>query len=334
MARIVVYEHLSATARPEAAAEAELLPQGLAMRDAMLADLCALPGLQIEVVVGPTAVLRPDAARPAPTPLAAGTSLAWHPLAPGEPPADGLRRLALPAQGEPAIVWAVAPETGGVLAALQAAVPPSQWLGADAAALALASSKSATLAALAARGIATPLAWLDQPAIRWVAKPDDGAGALDTRVFAERTDALAWVRTREATGQPMTVEPMVPGEALSVSLMAGEGWVQALAFNRQQIDEGPDGTLAFRGVEPGVVDPRTDPRGLRLHLLALDVARAVPGLLGPAGIDLVWHAERGPVVIEVNPRLTSAFVGLSARLGRNLAQEALRALSTAEGRRG
>ena len=49
----------------------------------------------------------------------------------------------------------------------------------------------------------------------------------------------------------------------------------------------------------------------------------MPGLRGFVGIDLVWHEERGPVVIEVNPRVTCAYVGLSAALGRNLAAELL-----------
>jgi predicted ATP-grasp superfamily ATP-dependent carboligase len=45
----------------------------------------------------------------------------------------------------------------------------------------------------------------------------------------------------------------------------------------------------------------------------------VPGLRGYVGIDLVWHPQRGPVLIEINPRVTMAYVGLSAALDRNLA---------------
>ena len=52
--------------------------------------------------------------------------------------------------------------------------------------------------------------------------------------------------------------------------------------------------------------------------------RALPGLGGFVGIDVVWNEVRGPVVIEVNPRVTSAYVGLSERLGRNLARDVLR----------
>ncbi|TCG09440.1 hypothetical protein BZM27_05710 [Paraburkholderia steynii] len=53
--------------------------------------------------------------------------------------------------------------------------------------------------------------------------------------------------------------------------------------------------------------------------------RSLPGLRGFAGIDVVWHPARGPVVIEVNPRATVAYAGLSARLGRNLAADVLAA---------
>jgi predicted ATP-grasp superfamily ATP-dependent carboligase len=60
-----------------------------------------------------------------------------------------------------------------------------------------------------------------------------------------------------------------------------------------------------------------------LRATAAQVARAIPGLRGYVGVDLVWHAVLGPVVIEVNPRLTSAYVGLSAALQRNLAAAVL-----------
>jgi predicted ATP-grasp superfamily ATP-dependent carboligase len=37
----------------------------------------------------------------------------------------------------------------------------------------------------------------------------------------------------------------------------------------------------------------------------------------------VLHPRQGPVVIEINPRVTCAYRGLSASLGRNLALELL-----------
>lgn len=323
MQTIFVYEHLSGRPRaagPEDAALAELLPQGLAMRDAVVADLAALPGLSISCAVNTETA----------TDAAPGSTVDAVRALPGDTAIDFVRRQA----ADHDLSWIVAPESDGLLAALQAVVPPGRWLGCDAPALAVASSKSATLAALAARGIATPLAFAEGGAagMRWIAKPDDGAGAVDTRVFADRAGAEAWAAPRRAAGQAMTLEPLVPGEALSISVMAGEGWVQALAFNRQHIEVSADGRLSFHGVDTNALG--ADPRVVRLHLLALEVARAVPGLRGYVGIDLVWHPERGPVVIELNPRVTTAYVGLSARLGRNLAAEVLRAHATAGSRHG
>jgi predicted ATP-grasp superfamily ATP-dependent carboligase len=71
------------------------------------------------------------------------------------------------------------------------------------------------------------------------------------------------------------------------------------------------------------VMPALDPRRAPLAQLAARVAAAMPGLRGFVGIDIVWPTRGTPVVIEVNPRLTCAFVGLSQRLGRCLAAEML-----------
>lgn len=322
MQRIFVHEFLSGSPAAdlgEAEAWQHLLPQGVAMRDAMLADLCALPGLEISAAVGDLA----GTAWPPGLRAVAGSTLRAVSAEPGENTVDFVRRQAR----DHDLAWVVAPETGGMLAALQAVVPPLRWLGCDAASLRTASSKSGTLAVLAARGIATPLAFTGE-ATRWVVKPDDGAGAVDTRVHGDRASALAALAPPHAAA--LTLEPFVEGEALSITLLAGAGWVRALAFNRQQIEIGPEGRLAYRGVQVFALDPLQDPRCTRLHLLALEVARALPGLFGFVGIDLVWHDGRGPVVIEVNPRLTSAYVGLSAALGRNCAAELLQAHAAAQ----
>jgi predicted ATP-grasp superfamily ATP-dependent carboligase len=79
--------------------------------------------------------------------------------------------------------------------------------------------------------------------------------------------------------------------------------------------------VSFRGVCIDAVD-RASPLGREVETIALQVARALPGLRGFVGFDLV-AAPQGPVVIEVNPRLTCAYVGLSQRLGRNLARDVL-----------
>ncbi|WP_287985384.1 ATP-grasp domain-containing protein [Piscinibacter sp.] len=306
MRRVFVYEYLSGGGRldddPQAAAE--LMPMGVAMRDAMVLDMLCAPDCAVTVATCAEAGTNP--------PGAACTS-----ARPGETPADFVGRQARQHDA----VWLVAPETGGLLGRLAAVVEPARWLGCTPAAIAVASSKRATVEQLHARGVATPLGWRDDPAVRrWVVKPDDGTGAIDSRVHLERSAAERDLAARPAGSG--WLEPWVEGEALSVSMLCHDGGADLLSVNRQHIAVDTEGALHFRGVDVNVV-PGDDARRPALAALALQVAQALPGLRGFVGIDVVWHAQRGPVLIEVNPRVTSAYVGLSASLGRNIAAELL-----------
>lgn len=300
MNRVFVFEYLTAGGAVEGgeAAVQTLLPLGLRMRDAMVADLLQADGC---TVTAATCAL-------APAPPAGATPCEARP---GESMPDFVARQA----ARHDTVWLVAPETAGLLAQLQQAVPAGRWLGCNAAAITLASSKRATLAQLAAHGVCTPLAF-EHDATRWVVKPDDGAGAVDTTVHTGLAAA------RRALRAGMTLEPWVDGEALSLSLRCRDGATELLSINRQHIHVGASGRLDYGGVEVDCL-PRGGARGDTLAALARQVVRAIPGLQGFVGIDLVWHPVQGPVLIEVNPRVTCAYAGLSARLGRNLGAELL-----------
>lgn len=310
MKRVFVYEYLSGGGPVEGddAAADELMPMGLAMRDALAADLLQLPDCTTTV------------ATCAQAPLPGGAAAAAVPET-GEPALDFVARQA----DRHDFTWVVAPETGGVLEGFCRAVDPSRWIGCDAESIHLASGKRATLMRLDEQGVATPLAFAHTPEIdRWVVKPDDGAGAVATRVHDSQDDAWEDWTLRSRQGVPMTLEPWVAGEPMSLSLLCLAGKAELLSVNRQRIAIDGLGYVSFEGVETGVVPPG-DPRMQPLRRLAGQVARHVPGLRGFVGVDLVWHAHFGPVLIEINPRVTCAYPGLSAKLGRNLAAEILRA---------
>lgn len=340
-ASVLVLEFLSAGGLRGDPAEAELMPLGRSMRDAMMHDLLALPSTLVRSVG--VAVC---AAAPLPAPPAGFVQdrrvRALQAVA-GE---DLLAFLAAQAHGHDA-VWVVAPETGGLLSACEAAVRraagPQAWLGSSAPALMVAASKTRTLDALAREGVATPLdADWAQVARRWVVKPDDGAGAVATQVLADRAAAKAVAQQRRSAGEAVTLQPWVEGEALSVSLLCGQRPDEAapraelLSLNRQHIaidgsgvpadaSAGASagvGSLRFEGVE-SICSDGSDPRWPRLQALADAVQRAMPGLFGFVGIDLVWHPQAGPVAIEVNARVSCAYIGLGQRLGRSLAAEIL-----------
>jgi tyramine---L-glutamate ligase len=208
MKRVWVYEYLSGGGDFHGD---ELLAMGVSMRDAMVADLLRAEGCSVTAATCARASSLPHGA--------AGVQAHG-----GESPAAFVARQAAAHDA----VWLVAPETGGLLALLQRAVEPARWLGCDAASIALASSKRATTECLAACGVLTPLAFADDPSTRrWVTKPDDGAGAVDTRVHADPSAA------RDHAGGSAVIEPWVEGAAMSLSLLCRPGHFELLSVNRQ-----------------------------------------------------------------------------------------------------
>ena len=308
MASIFVYESLSAgaAAGPEGP-DCELLAAGLAMRDAIVDDLARLDGVAATCAVGAAS------GRGAATLVTAAARE-------GESAESFVRRMAAAHD----LCWIVAPETGGELARLHAAVGQERWIGCDAASIRCASSKRASLAVLAAAGVPTALDGAASHHGRWIVKPDDGAGCLSTRVFRDHAAALAAVAVDPARADTLALQPFVEGEALSISMIVGADLATAVSFNRQRIEIDPAGRLRDLGVQAGALDMATDPRISCLDAIACATARALPGLGGFVGIDVVWNEERGAVVIEVNPRVTCAYVGLSDMLGHNLAADILR----------
>ncbi|GAB3757251.1 hypothetical protein GCM10028796_01070 [Ramlibacter monticola] len=315
MVRIFVYEPLSADDPETTAAlgrgspaHQEMLAAGRAMRDAIVHDLARIPGVAATLAVG-----EQEAGHPWPQ-VSTASAL------PGEGAVDFVRRQS-PLHD---LCWVVAPETDGLLLGLHEAVGEARWIGCSPAAIRLASSKRATCAALAAAGVRTPLAFVAKHDGPWIVKPDDGAGTMETRLHLSRGNAELDLQRRRRAGRTPVMEPFVAGEPLSLALVVGPDLAQALAFNRQHLELDAAGWLHDLGVQAAAI-PAADPRAAALHALASRVAAAIPGLRGYVGIDLVWNEREGPVVIEVNPRVTCAYAGLSALLQRNLAADILAA---------
>jgi predicted ATP-grasp superfamily ATP-dependent carboligase len=310
---VFVYEYLSGGGAPEESAgdpaTQHLSKQGRAMRDAIVADLVRID--EIEVTCATVGNDFPVAA----------PQLRYVSADRREPARDFVRAMARAHD----LVWVVAPESDAVLATLAAAVPPEQWIGCDRATIALTSSKSLTARHLAQSDIAATHPWhAGEPVVaseRWVVKPDDGAGTCETQMFTSFKAAECELRRRAEHGRVAVLEPWVEGASLSVSLLCGALGAEVLAINHQNIDVDEHGQVTFRGVNIDVVD-RGGPVGRQVAAVALQVARVLPGLRGLVGCDVV-ATPQGPVIIEVNPRLTSAYVGLSQRLSRNLARDVL-----------
>jgi hypothetical protein len=183
----------------------------------------------------------------------------------------------------------------------------------------LAANKHHTCQALAAAGLPVPegrVVEADEPlpaAFPYpaVLKPVDGAGSQDIYVLSGPHDtppAYAW---------PRRLERYLPGLAASVALVCGPAGRVPLAACKQRIST--DGRLRYLGGELPL------PAGLQARAvdLAARALAALPPAVGYVGVDLVLGREpdgRDDAVIEVNPRLTTSYVGLRAAAQYNLAR--------------
>jgi predicted ATP-grasp superfamily ATP-dependent carboligase len=310
--RIHVFEFIGGGGLVDAELPAGLAQEGDLMCGALLADLLELPGFDIsysrDARLAPLDEKRFGAAR-----------VCWRQSGVGHDDAFAAQIEAADA------VWPIAPETGGALQRAAEAVlgAKRRLIGARPLAIERAASKRATARALLQAGVpAVPAFVAGEPAPEapgcWVVKPDDGAGCESTTVWPDRRAALDALA---AAGPGFVAQPWIDGAAMSLSVIAdpaAPGGVDVLSVNRQHL--GIDGgTVALRGLEVNAA-----PVTAELERLAAAVAAAIPGLAGYFGIDFVM-SRAGPVVIEVNPRLTTACAGLRKALGINVAGRVLAA---------
>jgi predicted ATP-grasp superfamily ATP-dependent carboligase len=299
----------------------EALPRGLRceggmMLAALVKDLADLPGISIAITRDRRL---PDLGLPT---EARG-------IAPGDDPWSIWRDETDASHA----VWPIAPESDGILERLSAMVLDAgrTLLGSRPEAIGLTASKRAAAAHLTARGLPVVPTITLEAALRdglppsrtgWVAKPDDGAGAADTVLWRDARALLDWGADR-AHRACCVVQPYLPGSAASLSLLCRDGEATLLSCNSQDVRIEAD-RFSYHG---GIVGGQERRRPVYAPL-AEAIAAAVPGLWGYAGVDIV-DAAQGPVVLEINPRLTTSYAGLHAALDRNPAALVLQLLSGA-----
>lgn len=288
--RVLVLEYVTGGGMRREALPPSLAAEAALIRDAMLADLSALPAPP-EILTTCDERLPLDGA--VPVGLHTSAWALWRTLA-----------------DEADVIWPVAPETGGILADLvrMLAATGKPVLASTPEAILIATSKLETARRLAQAGVphipTYPLADAPQIPGARITKPDDGAGCDSTVLWPEGVPAAP------AETHGMVIQPYVAGEAASLTVLVREGEARLLCVNRQHITV-QDGHLSLAGLTVGAQEDDG-----RLAALAQAVVATCPGLDGFIGIDLILTAE-GPVVVEINPRLTTAYAGLGRALGRN-----------------
>jgi tyramine---L-glutamate ligase len=273
------------------------------------------------------------------------------------------RELIAKLSGESDWSLIIAPETDGVLLDRVRWVEQAggRLLGPSSAAVAVASDKIECARVLRQAGVpvvggeSVDLALLvrssEQIQYPIVLKPRDGAGSQATFLIHNSIElASAAARARqELPASEFMVQPYVRGIAASVSLLIG--WQRPIALPPAEQLLSDDGRLRYCGGRLPL-DPTLAGRAVSLASRAV---AATPGVRGYVGVDMVLGSKisnfkseisdfksqisdlksqisdsksqiPGPndVIIEVNPRLTTSYVGLRRLARANLAERLVR----------
>lgn len=178
-------------------------------------------------------------------------------------------------------------------------------------------------------GVLTPRA---MPFLDWflkptrfpiVCKPIHGVGSSSIFTIADENGIQPALRRAESEGENETsllLQEWVPGRAASIAFLCGPAGNFPLIPAFQTLSA--DGRCHYLGGELPIPAALAD-RAVKLGSRALE---CLPGLKGYVGVDLVLgEAADGSedFAIEVNPRLTTSYIGLRAMAGFNLAEAML-----------
>lgn len=215
----------------------------------------------------------------------------------------------------------IAPECGGVLEDLTKRVEQAggRLLSPDSRVVRLASDKQSTAEWLLARGVPAPRgvrlspgeslpSEFNYPA---VLKPVDGAGSHRIQRLSGKGECTHAPRD----GSGWRLERYCEGRAASVSVLSTPQGHFALPAAWQHLTD--DGTFNYCGG----TTPIPEPWNQRAIGLALRAAAALPPYQGYLGFDLVLGSAddgRDDVVIEVNPRITTSYIGVRQVVRENL----------------
>lgn len=305
---ILVFEYISGGGMAGEDLPASLLAEGRMMLQALLGELKRIPQLRLRVTVDERCDLAVDSER-----------VELVRIGPGQDVLELLPESLAQAD----LFWPIAPETGGILTRLVelARAAGVETLASDAATLTLCGDKLATYRHLDAHAIPAvetyPVNACPDMLGRSVLKVRDGAGCQDTLVVEQGGTAAAIAELRQP--ENYLIQPLLEGRAISLSALfkGGRSWL--LTCNQQHIVLQQQ-QFSLRGCS---VNQRNGRENYYRDLVGR-IAAALPGLWGYAGIDLIETGESGAWVLEINPRLTSSYVGIGPATGINVAEQVLR----------
>ncbi|HML35286.1 ATP-grasp domain-containing protein [Sporomusa sphaeroides] len=223
----------------------------------------------------------------------------------------------------------IAPETDGILTKItgMAENQGKVVIGSSSLATGLAGNKQKVLELLKGKGFAVPKTELipNEVLQQWesavfkrfmlpfVLKPVTGTGGQGVFLIENSGNLSdAGSRLMQTSRQSYIIQEYIAGEAVSVSCLVAAGKAGAVSVNKQILKV--NGNFHFAGISV----PYSHPQAEAAKVAAQGACEAIAGLSGFVGVDLVL-GETGPVIIEINPRVTAAYIALREVLDGNLA---------------
>jgi predicted ATP-grasp superfamily ATP-dependent carboligase len=141
-----------------------------------------------------------------------------------------------------------------------------------------------------------------------ILKPVDGVGCSGLSLLKEDAQiekAIAKIREK-SSGKQFIAQQYLDGECASVTLLSTGKKTVALSLNKQNVTLAePNATSSYEG---GAV-PFEHPLRIEAFSTAEKVVNSISGLRGYVGVDLILSEDK-TFVVDVNPRLTTSYVGL------------------------
>jgi predicted ATP-grasp superfamily ATP-dependent carboligase len=155
-------------------------------------------------------------------------------------------------------------------------------------------------------------------------KPSNDVGCCGLSVVKNARQVAGAVGKikRESASKRFLAQELIKGAAASVSLISTGSEALSISLNRQDVTIGaPDKISSYNG---GLV-PFDHPLRRRAFAVAEKIVKSFRNLRGYVGVDLVLTEEEA-VAIEVNPRLTTSYIGLRRVVNFNPAEAIVNAV--------
>lgn len=227
------------------------------------------------------------------------------------------------------ITWLIAPETDDCLARLaEVCIKKGKiFIGSSPDAIRIAASKLLTSRLLEEAGVkVVETKTIDDefPASQtgWIIKPNDGVGGESCYFIEDKSRLTEIVADKKYNN--FIVQPFINGRHMSMSLLVFSDNVRLLACNEQYvvIENGVVGLSAIGVNECLFLEEE-------MMILASKIVSTIKGFAGYIGVDMI-AIDKELFVLEINPRFTTSYAGLSESLGYNITEKILDTFLTKE----